>query len=285
MKNILSGLVCEKIEQFGSDTISKRALDTILPKEEDIQKIDNVSEAIAIYRLKDSDSLYMITVDPDSASVQITKLDDTITSIESIEKLSIENGETVYNSLNQINDEKGVIVTGANSKLEEKFGRIVPKNILTGIWFYDRQFIDNINKCSTFMRYLSGKLNPIVELTDFNIENYQRYHVSPEMYQSVNFNRSKTFEAKDNAKYVGTIETYNSNIYERSFVYALDDDFRTPIRGLYNSAIRVNGIDDVVFAVSGIDESNKDNLGLFNIHSIKQNKEKSDADSFQFEKK
>lgn len=285
MKNILSGLVCEKIEQFGSDTISKRALDTILPKEEDIQKIDNVSEAIAIYRLKDSDSLYIITVDPDSASVQITKLDDTITSIESIEKLSIENGETVYNSLNQINDEKGVIVTGANSKLEEKFGRIVPKNILTGIWFYDRQFIDNIDRCSTFMRYLSGKLNPIVELTDFNIENYQRYHVSPEMYQSVNFNRSKTFEAKDNATYVGTIETYNSNIYERSFAYALDDDFRTPIRGLYNSAIRVNGIDDVVFAVSGIEENNKNNLGLFNIHSIKQNKEKSDADSFQFEKK
>ena len=285
MKDILSGLVCERIEQFGTDNISKRALDTILPKEEDIQKIDNVSEAIAIYRLKNSDSLYIMTVDPNSASVQITKLDDNIASIESIEKLSIENGETVYKSFNQINDEKGVIITGANSKLEEKFGRIVPKNILTGIWFYDRQFIDNIDKCSTFMKYLSGKLNPIVELTDFNIENYQRYQVSPEMYQSANFNRSRTFEIKDNATYIGTIETYNSNIYERRFAYALDDDFRTPIRGLYNSTISVNDIDDVVFAISGIEESNKNNLGLFNIHSIKQNKKKSDNDSFQLEKK
>lgn len=285
MKKILFGLVCEKITQFGSDDISMRALNTILPKEEDIQKIDKVTDTIVVYKLKNKDSLYIMTIDPDSLSVQFTGLGDNICSIESIEKLSIENGETVYNALNQISDEKGVIISGANSKLEKVFDRIVPKNISTGIWFYDSQFIDNIDKCSVFMRYLSGKLNPIVELTDFNIENYQRYHISPEMYQSVYFNRSKTFETKDNATYVGTIETYDSNAYERRFAYALNDDFRTPIRELYNSTIKINGVDDVVFAVSGIEENNKDNLGCFNIHNIKQNKEKGDSTSFQYEKR
>ncbi|MDO5003168.1 MAG: hypothetical protein Q4E39_02945 [bacterium] len=268
MEKKLHDFVYRKFSNYIGDKVFNKVLNDVLPKEEDISYVGVIAkDSIVTYKLSDDD-LFILSINAKENSLTISSLNSEETlPTENIEKITIDNDQIIYNSMKQFRDYNGVIITGANSIIDlDRYGNVVPNKIHTGIWFYDKEFLENIGDTDSTIRFLSGTKNPVNTLTDLNICNYQIYRSLPDMYQEVCAWRNKNIVGNDNIGFISEIEMFNGNKHMSSFCYPLKDDFRDPIRRVYKSVIKDTGIEKNLISYSGLDNINTENLGVFDVH-------------------
>lgn len=288
MEKKLSEIVGKMFGEYNDNEVVKKAISDILPDDDDVEKLGVVKDGtILAYSLKENDMSYVLTMDVPTTTMSISVLSDD-EQLENLERISINNGKVIYNALRQVKSENGTVITGTSSELVlNRYGSVVPDKICTGIWFYDRKFLDNIGNTKKEIMFLSGCLDPIKHLEDLNNDNYCRYHVLPDMYQKVNAYRKSRGEVSDCISFAAEVETFNRETRVLSFSYSLEDDFRAPIRKLYDGAIKKTYAEDRVIAFSSLENINinSDDLGVFNISNKTTNSNEIDSTNKVFSKK
>lgn len=273
MEKRLSKIVLEIFGKYSNNIVVSKALKDVLPNDEDIEEINVIkNNTVFVYSLKNNTNPYVLRMD-DDATISISVLSED-EQIENLERIRVENGEVTYSALKQVKDESGTIITGTSSILGiDKYNNVVPNRIHTGIWFYDRKFLENVGNSKNDIMFLSGSLDPIESLTSLNINNYQQYHILPDMYQEALAFRRNRGEQVDNINYCVEIETFNRETHIANFGYSLETDFRDPIRKIYDSTIKKTGLEKATIIYSGLRGVDENYLGVFDVNREPSNKE------------
>lgn len=269
MNSKLFNLIYEKSTKLGHDELSKKAILNILPSDDEIIKIDYIpfhSEPVYIYKVKNSVDYHIMRVGiiDDCLTISTIKKGE---YLKKAEKIRIINDDVIYNSISRIVGENGVCITGSNANLElNKTNKIVPKDVYSGIWFYDEKFIKYINETMGTIEYLFNYLDPVFVIEDMNIKNYLKSNVLPDLHKTIKANIVPNKTSNDSLKYIIEKEDLDGSKDCTLFECIINEDFRKNIKQLYKTNINESDIEKKIIENAKIQHVSCEDLGLFEIH-------------------
>lgn len=168
------------------------------------------------------------------------------------EKLSADNTE--YSYVETYKNKNGVIILGASCKLGlDTRKNIMPKYTKMGIWFYDSDFVNNINGINEIIDNIGTNDNPIETLEEFNSDLYYQKHILPDLFTSAFICLKKDYGNNgDNTSYLVEKQLSDGTRTNLSFRYKASADFREQLRNLFHSIIGVNGLSEQYLKECGV---------------------------------
>lgn len=175
-------------------------------------------------------------------------------SVEVVEKLDSTN--TNYTYYEKYIGKDGTIILGASTQLKDnECGMIVPGNTRIGMWYYDKKYLENIEGIQELLNGLSLEEEPIKKIQEFNTDIYYRKHILPDLYTSSLVSmKSQYYSNGENTRYAVEKERTDGTKINLSFVYQTSNDFRKQLQNLYNSVVRIDELEHVMFDLCEISE-------------------------------
>ena len=184
---------------------------------------------------------------------------------EIVEKIDANN--TKYSYYEKYTGIDGMVVLGASTELREnECGNIMPGNTIIGVWYYDKKYLENIEGIQNLLDNLHTSDEPIKEIQNFNVNTYYEKHILPDLHTKALVSMKKQYNSNgQDTRYNVEKEKADGTKVNLSFAYPASSDFREQLQNLYNSIIKIDGLEEVMFALCEVSDKIKtDTVVKFN---------------------